>query len=195
MALAHSGATTQLDQQAMVTLRQFALACPAEVTQLFRWLTWVGDASVRTPAILLVAALLLLAGQRRAAVALPLASFVATLSSNGLLKPLLGRARPDIVPWWSPADGFSLPSGHATGAIAFMLIGIFLSRLTQHASLRLTLSALGMLLAIGIGLSRPWLGVHWPSDILAGWLWGGALATAAYVWATPAQITAGQRPA
>jgi undecaprenyl-diphosphatase len=122
------------------------------------------------------------------------AAFASTLSANELVKPLLGRARPDVVTWWTHADGYSLPSGHATGAIAFVLIGWLVSARITNGTSRVTVRLSSLLLAFGIGLSRPWLGVHWPSDIVAGWLWGGAFGVAAWLWTQQSSQGAGQKP-
>lgn len=175
------GLTDAGDRYGLLQLRGMAENSPRWVTDAFLGLTWIGDADQRTPIILLAAIGLFLYGNRRAALALPLAAYGSTLTANGLLKPLLARARPDVVPWWSPADGYSLPSGHATGATAFVLIGWFLTE-RLSSPMRTGLRGFVLLLAIGMGLSRPWLGVHWPSDIIAGWLWGGAFVAAALVW-------------
>lgn len=174
----------------MLGLRQLAEQSPSWTTGVFRWLTWLGDADRRTPLILLAAAALLLLHQRRAAQALPLAAYGATLTGNGLIKPLLARPRPDIVPWWTPADGYSLPSGHASGSVAFLLLGWLLTERMAKGPSRTALRLVGLLVSLGIGLSRPWLGVHWPSDIIAGWLWGGAFAAAAILWSS--KVGAGQ---
>ena len=194
LALVHWGATTGLDRSLMLQVRAAALAGPDWLATGFGWLSWIGNADQRTPAILLAALALYLWGQRRAAIALPLAAFASTLTANGIIKPVLGRARPDIVPWWTAADGYSLPSGHATGSLAFLLIIWLLTRQLDTGPLRSALRACAVLLVVGMGLSRVWLGVHWPSDILAGWLWGGAFALAALRWSQPSQPGVVQHP-
>jgi undecaprenyl-diphosphatase len=188
IAIVHLGLTAAGDHYGLLQLRSIAEHSPNWVTNGFLALTWIGDADQRTPIILLAAIGLFSYGHRRAALALPVAAYGSTLTANGLLKPLLARARPDVLPWWSPADGYSLPSGHATGATAFVLIGWLLTE-RMSSSIRTGLRGFAVLLATGIGLSRPWLGVHWPSDIIAGWLWGGAFAVTALVWTS--RLTAG----
>lgn len=194
MAFVHLGFTAAVDRQLMLALRGLAESRSDGVTGLFRWLTWLGDADRRTPIILLAAAGLLMLGQRRAVIALPIAAYGATLTGNGLIKTLLARPRPDLVPWWTPADGYSLPSGHASGSVAFLLMLWLLTQNMPSGPLRTLLRLTGLALMLGIGASRPWLGVHWPSDIIAGWLWGGAFAAAAIIWCSPPAVRAGQTP-
>lgn len=192
MVLTASGATASLDRALMLGLRHVADATPTAATQFFRWLSWLGDSDRRTPLILLAIAALLLLRRRTAAIALLVASFGATLSANGLLKPWFARPRPDIVPWWTHAEGFSLPSGHATGAVAFALIAWLLTLDMARGAGRTGIRSVAILLTLLIGLSRPWLGVHWPSDIIAGLLWGGAFAVAAITATTTSQSATGQ---
>ena len=112
-------------------------------------------------------ALLLLARQWRQAV------FVgATLAGAALLntatKLFFARGRPEVLS--DPLTSFSMPSGHASGAFAFFLALAVLAGRGQPTRLRLTWMLLGSIPAAFIALSRVYLGVHWPSDILAGTL-------------------------
>jgi undecaprenyl-diphosphatase len=67
----------------------------------------------------------------------------------------------------------SFPSGHATGAAAtYLTLGALLARFQPRRRLKIYLLALAVLLTVLIGLSRVYLGVHWPSDVLAGWTLG-----------------------
>ena len=66
----------------------------------------------------------------------------------------------------------SMPSGHATGAMAIFLT---IALLVPIGSVKLRV-AIAVLLALFVGLSRPMLAVHWPTDVLAGWLLGLAYA-------------------
>ena len=114
--------------------------------------------------------------RRRLGLEIGLALFFHLLSVNLLLKPLIDRARPcDIEPLTDPlltclTDG-SFPSGH-TGA-AFATAGVFL--LHRHPAAPWLLLA-----AVFMGLSRLYLFVHFPSDVLAGALWGLFLAYVAH---------------
>ena len=76
-----------------------------------------------------------------------------------------------------PVYTASFPSGHATGAAAtYLTLGALLARFQPHRRLKVYLLALAVLLTVLIGLSRLYLGVHWPSDVLAGWTLGASWA-------------------
>lgn len=106
---------------------------------------------------------------------------VTTAIAVFVLKRLVGRARPfnaipDIHAINPPTD-FSFPSGHAAGSFAFaVFIAIVLVR-TKRPDAQ-ALAALLVLLAVGVGLSRIALGVHYPGDVVAGAVLGSAIATA-----------------
>ncbi|MFC5530261.1 phosphatase PAP2 family protein [Cohnella yongneupensis] len=93
---------------------------------------------------------------------------------NVLLKQIFHRARPDISRIIE-ASGFSFPSGHSMSA--FTLYGItiyFVWKHLRYAWLRLTVIILGSFLILMIGASRIYLGVHYPSDVIGGYLISGA---------------------
>ncbi|PDM40531.1 MULTISPECIES: phosphatase PAP2 family protein [unclassified Geobacillus] len=87
---------------------------------------------------------------------------------NTFIKDLVGRARP---PFAQGVHGFSFPSGHAmVGSIYLLLIAYFLSKEVKKASQRWAIFFIFGLLALLTGLSRLSLQVHYPSDVLAGFL-------------------------
>ncbi|GLH63001.1 phosphatase PAP2 family protein [Parageobacillus sp. G301] len=95
---------------------------------------------------------------------------------NTFIKDLVGRARP---PFAQGVHGFSFPSGHAVvGSIYLLLIAYFLSKEVKKASQRWMIFFIFGLLALLIGLSRLSLQVHYPSDVLAGFLLGIAYLSA-----------------
>lgn len=100
---------------------------------------------------------------------------------NNVLKLLFARPRPRLVTSSARVFTTGFPSGHATvSAIAYLTIAALLSR----ASASVTLSAYFMVLAVSltvlIGFSRIYLGVHYPTDVLAGWCIGAAWATSCW---------------
>ena len=101
---------------------------------------------------------------------------------NTLLKLGFHRARPGVVPALARVSNASFPSGHAMIAAAtWLTLAAMLARTQDSRAARGYVMALGVLLAVAIGVSRVYLGVHWPSDVLAGWLLGAGWA--ALFWA------------
>jgi membrane-associated phospholipid phosphatase len=143
------------------------------------------------PAILLVMAWHLSRGERREALAwLAVGASAAILPE--LVKAVVARARPTLWPWLIPTSGFSFPSGHAVaGAALYPLLGFLVLR---RRGLGLLGYLLGLAVGVFIGLGRLYAGVHWPSDVLAGWTMGAALSLGAIRWLggslSPSALTA-----
>ena len=94
------------------------------------------------------------------------------------LKAAFSRPRPDIVPHLSIVYTTSFPSGHSMmSAVVYLTLGALLTRLVQTAWLKAYFLGNAVLLTLLVGMSRVYLGVHYPTDVLAGW-------TAGFVWAT-----------
>ncbi|OYX63894.1 MAG: phosphatase PAP2 family protein [Novosphingobium sp. 32-60-15] len=93
---------------------------------------------------------------------------------NTLVKLAVGRPRPLIVPHLTDAGGQSFPSGHSfNAAVVYIAIALAFAAMSPKRSVRWTLISLAIVLSMGVAVSRVWLGVHFPSDVMAGWL-GGA---------------------
>ncbi|QKE64592.1 bifunctional DedA family/phosphatase PAP2 family protein [Aquipseudomonas campi] len=138
-------------------------------------ITGLGDFTTQVAAGVLLTGLLLLS-RRYAAAALVAGCMLFTALTNTGLKHLFARARPEVL--LQPLDTFSLPSGHSSAAFAFFLaLGILAGRGTP-ARTRLTWLLLASLPALAIALSRVYLGVHWPTDVLAGALLAGSVCAA-----------------
>jgi undecaprenyl-diphosphatase len=112
-------------------------------------------------------------------------------------KHLVGRARPGLPFALVPTPGFSFPSGHATGAAAIgMLSAWMLCRWVVHRwVVQVGVWAVTVVVIGLIGFSRPYLGVHFVTDVLAGWLLGAGWATAVIVAASWWSRTASPPPA
>jgi len=90
-----------------------------------------------------------------------------------LVKELVARTRPPSLDPGIMLHSWSFPSSHAANAtITYLALALIASHGPVRPAERRLLLGLAALLALTIGLSRVWLGVHWPSDVLAGWLFG-----------------------
>lgn len=110
------------------------------------------------------------------------ALFVALAVSGGavlgtVLKAVFVRARPDVVPHLVLVNSASFPSGHAmNSALVYLTLATLLARAQAGRRVRIYLLSVAMVLTLLIGTSRVYLGVHWPSDVVAGWGVGAAWA-------------------
>lgn len=127
------------------------------------------------------AAFLLLLGKRREAGWLAVSFAGSSLLSTGL-KSLFHRARPGLVPHLAQTMTASFPSGHAmSSAAAYLTLAIMLAETQTRRATKVLLVGVAVLVVLAIGASRVFLGVHWPSDVIAGWCLGSAWALG--VWA------------
>ena len=108
------------------------------------------------------------------------------------LRRFLGRPRPEIVPHLTEAGGASFPSGHAfNSAVVYIAIALAFATLSARESVRLTIIGVAIVLSLLVAWTRVWLGVHFPSDVTAGWLGGAGWAfLAAALLQRPADVAA-----
>ncbi len=120
---------------------------------------------------------------------------VATMGGTAIsegLKTEIGRARPDLVAHIVETTSMSFPSGHAMlSAVTYLSIGALLAHTQASARLRGYILGAAILVTLLIGASRVYLGVHWPTDVLAGWCLGAAWAL--ICWAAAAWLTRDDR--
>ena len=177
-------ATGSIEQEAMQTI---ATGRTDPWITLARVVTWAGSAFVLVPLAVVCCLLLARVGRRRAALVVALSLAGGILISN-LVKLLASRPRP-TVEHLQAVTGSSFPSGHSTQAAAFWLALVFALRGAPCSRSVARVAALAaLLLALGVAWSRIYLGVHYPSDVVAGLLLGGSWAFfVAYVCRAPAQ--------
>ncbi|MGD9617024.1 MAG: phosphatase PAP2 family protein [Alphaproteobacteria bacterium] len=124
---------------------------------------------------------LLLIRKRHLAVLMSVSVLGGEVLSN-VLKIGFGRPRPELVAHGAQVFTASFPSGHAMlSAVTFLTIGALLTRVHTDRRLDIYFMALAVLLTIAVGLSRVYLGVHYPTDVLAGWCLGAAWAALCWV--------------
>ncbi len=143
---------------------------------MVRDFTALGSTGVLTMLTLAVFGFLLLAGKRHSAQLVAISvgggAFLSTL-----FKLHFARPRPDLVPHLAEVSTMSFPSGHALlAAVVYLTIGVLLARAYADVRVKLYLLSVAVLLTIIVGASRVYLGVHWPTDVLAGWAIGAAWA-------------------
>jgi undecaprenyl-diphosphatase len=151
------------------------------VTVMMKAASIIGDPDPMLAFVVLTGLGFLLARRRRTAGIVVLMALTAYLFSSSI-KILVHRPRPDVA--WRliafPPDA-SFPSGHALNAMADLLgVALIGSRLLTRQAARSALIGSAVGLALLIGLSRPYLGVHYPSDVIGGWTAGLAFALLGY---------------
>ncbi len=149
-------ALTPASNHALVTAAQFV--------------SHFGDVGVRSIVVILVAAVFVARHCWRSA-GVYLLIVALSILGHTQAKIHFARARPHLTPWLDHAGDMSYPSGHAAGSMVVLLAAALLIR-----ERRLPWAA--VVLSIAIGLTRPMLGMHWPSDVIGGWMWGAGFALA-----------------
>jgi undecaprenyl-diphosphatase len=135
-------------------------------------ITHFGDPGVRPVLIVLTGAFLLWRQRVKSELVL-LGGTFASILLTALLKGQFGRVRPHIVPWLDLPTNASFPSGHSSNTMAILLLFALLSGGGWR-------TYVAVAVAILVGLTRIVLGVHWPSDVLGGWLIGAGVALTAF---------------
>jgi undecaprenyl-diphosphatase len=184
--LVTTGRSGTFDNLGLVFWRTSDLA-PRGPELLLEWvrdLTALGGVLLRNLIALGVVVALAFLRLRREAALLALTVMLGWLVGWGI-KLLVGRPRPEIVPHLTEAGGASFPSGHSfNAAVVYIAIALALATLSARESVRLTIISAALLLSLAVAWSRVWLGVHFPTDVAAGWLGGAgwAFLAAAVLW-------------
>jgi undecaprenyl-diphosphatase len=135
-------------------------------------ITSLGSATVLGLTVFGVAGFLLLQGLWRRALFVMAASFGGWFL-NGALKQLFQRPRPDVVPHLRDVMSMSFPSGHALqSAVVYLTLGALSMHIAERRLTKFYCMTIAMLATALVGVSRLYLGVHYPTDVLAGWLIG-----------------------
>jgi undecaprenyl-diphosphatase len=173
------GATRTVDRMILLWFRTSDLADPrgpAWFEEMMRDFTGLGGLGVLTLVTLTAVGYALLSGRWRVAVTIVVAVAGGVLIST-LIKNGIDRPRPTLVPHGSHVTSPSFPSGHSMMAatVYFTLAALFMQFRSQRSSQAYAL-VVAIVVTVLVGLSRVYLGVHWPTDVLAGWTVGAAWA-------------------
>jgi undecaprenyl-diphosphatase len=174
------GDTHGFDEAVLLALR--APGNPADplgppwIEELARDVTALGGVGVLTFLTLAAGGLLWLQRRRGTAFFL-LAAVGSGVALSNLAKSLFDRPRPDLVPHGSYVYTASFPSGHSMmAAVTYLTLAVLVARTFPERALKVYVVALAVIVTLSVGVSRVYLGVHWPTDVLAGWAAGGAWA-------------------
>lgn len=147
---------------------------PAWLGNVARDITSLGSGAVLTIFTLIVAGALAIYRSWHEVLLLVVALLGGAALSLGL-KGLFERERPSLVPHLDAVSTYSFPSGHALlSAVVYLTLGAVLARLFSSRRVKLYLLGVATSMALLVGVSRVYVGVHYPSDVLAGWCAGAA---------------------
>jgi len=176
-----AGKVTEGDTQAFDTRILRALRDPNDLSRPIgpAWieeplidLTSIGGPTVLWLIVVAVAGFLVLQTRYRTAIVVVLTSATGELL-NTAMKHLFNRPRPTIVPHLRAVYSTSFPSGHAMeSAIVYLTLGAILMRAAESRVTKIYILGLAVLLTVLVGVTRVYLGVHYPTDVIAGWIVG-----------------------
>lgn len=179
------GDTRAFDERVLLALR--AAGDPADpigprwFEEMMRDFTAIGGTGVLVLMVLAVAGFLTLTGKGHAALAIIVAVSGGTLLSQ-TMKWAYARPRPELVPHGAEVYTASFPSGHAMmSAIVYLTLGAMLARTHSSQAVKAYIISVAIFLTVLVGTSRVYLGVHWPTDVLAGWALGALWAIASWL--------------
>ncbi|WP_243369338.1 phosphatase PAP2 family protein [Microvirga solisilvae] len=184
------GETHALDSAILLSLRNPQDIAnplgPSWLEEAARDFTGLGGYAILTMLTAATVIYLLMAGKRAAALLVLVSIVGGALLSTGL-KMGFERPRPDLVPHATRVYTASFPSGHAMlSAITYLTLGALLARVEKSRRISAFIMGLAIVMTLLVGASRVYLGVHWPSDVLAGWSVGAAWA--ALCWFAALQL-------
>jgi undecaprenyl-diphosphatase len=149
---------------------------PDWLSEVGRDMTAIGGIAVLSLVTFAVAGYLAMV-RKYGAMLLVLGATIGGLLISSLLKGIIARDRPHLVPHLSLVYTSSFPSGHSMlSAVVYLTLGSLLTRLAPGRTLKTYFLGMALLLTCLVGISRVYMGVHYPTDVLAGW-------TAGLVWA------------
>ena len=175
-----SGSTQSFDQSVLLALRLphnlDQPVGPEWLPPAAREVTALGGTPLLTLLTLLLAGYFAVKREART-IAVLLVAIIGETILSGMLKDLFDRPRPDIVPRLIDVSSASFPSGHATSAAAvYLTLAALIARETKEQAVRNYVYFGAVALALLVGASRVYLGVHYPTDVIGGLGFGAAWA-------------------
>ncbi len=179
------GGLRDIDEQILLSLRSTDRLDdpigPIWFEELVRDITALGSTGVLTMLVLGVSGFLLLTGRRKTAFSVIAFTAAGTLVSH-LTKLGFARPRPDLVPHAAEIYTASFPSGHAMlSAVVYLTLGALIAGMQDDRRVKTYVMAFAVALTLMVGASRVYLGVHWPTDVIAGWALGAAWVAACWL--------------
>ncbi|MEA2651733.1 MAG: undecaprenyl-diphosphatase [Chloroflexota bacterium] len=167
-----SGISDGLDAAVIGVVRSSALS---GLLAPLRWITELGSTSTVTVVAVIAIALGVLIGPWLHGIAGAVTIGLASLG-NEWFKALMARHRPDLLEPVLVERGFSFPSGHSLlSMVAYGVLGVLVMRSRLPLWVRRGIVTVLAIVILLVGLSRVWLGVHYPTDVLAGWTAGAVI--------------------
>lgn len=175
-----NGGFRELDEAMLLALRNPSDLSdpigPLWFEEVVRDMTALGSTAVLTLLVIAVSGFLYLTGRTRKAVGVIVWSVAGTVLSH-VSKLGFARPRPELVPHAAEVFTPSFPSGHAMlSAVIYLTLGAMIAAAQDERRTKFYVLAFAVMLTLLVGMSRVYLGVHWPSDVLAGWTLGAAWA-------------------
>lgn len=175
------GSPTALDERIMLSMRTAQDLSdpvgPKWLEEAVRDITALGSTTVLSLLVISVTVFLLMTGRRRLALTTLIGTSTGTALSS-IAKVHFARPRPELVPHQVEVYTASFPSGHALmSAVVYLTLGVIIAHTQPEARVRALIMGLAVFITLLVGVSRVYLGVHWPTDVLAGWCLGGLWAT------------------
>jgi len=145
---------------------------PTWLKEAMRDITALGGTTVLSIIVLGVTGFLAVSGLRYSAL-MVIASVLSGVVLSSVLKAGFARSRPELVPHDVAVYTASFPSGHAMlSAVVYLTLGALLCRTQSSRAVKAYILSFAVFLTVVVGISRVFLGVHWPTDVIAGWLLG-----------------------
>ncbi len=142
------------------------------LTQVMSAITHIGGTKSLIVIIFLITLVLILTKFYKEAAILVFGMLMGVAVSQSL-KHLISRPRPDVAPYLTEFSSPSFPSGHAMNNMLLATLLVYLSwRMFKNKRLSITVGIFAYIWAILVGISRLYLGVHWPTDVIFGWILG-----------------------